>query len=65
MTAASIIYSQTKGGPMGSPLTVAFAEVRVTNIELLAHLQTLPPYTSISLTIAFLDTVTNNMQSPS
>ena len=29
-------YSQTEGGPMGSPLTVALAEVRVTNVELLA-----------------------------
>ena len=26
-------YSQSKGGPMGSPLTVALAEVRVTHIE--------------------------------
>ena len=30
------LYSQTEGGPMGSPLTVALAEVRVTNIESLA-----------------------------
>ena len=29
-------YRQTEGGPMGSPLTVALAEVRVTNIESLA-----------------------------
>ena len=29
-------YSQTEGGPMGSPLTVALAEVRVTNVESLA-----------------------------
>ena len=29
-------YSQTEGGPMGSPLTVALAEVRVSEIESLA-----------------------------
>ena len=29
-------FSQTEAGPMGSPLTVALAEVRVTNVESLA-----------------------------
>ena len=29
-------YSQTEGGPMGSPFTVALAEVRITNVESLA-----------------------------
>ena len=55
-------YSQTEGGPMGSPLTVALAEVRVTNIESLALASS---YTSILLTMAYLDTVTDSMQSPS
>ena len=59
-------YSQTESGPMGSPLTVALAEVRVTNVESLALASSAdPPYTSISLTMAFLDTMTDSMQSPS
>ena len=59
-------YSRTEGGPMGSPLTVSLAEVRVTNVESLALASSAdPPYTSISLTMAFQDIVTDSMQSPS
>ena len=45
-------YSQTEGGPMGSPLTVALAEVRVTNIESLELASSADP---ISLYKHFVD----------
>ena len=60
-------YSQTEGGPMGSPVTVALAEVRVSEIESLAcpPLQILLPYTSISFKMASLGIVIDSMQKSS
>ena len=57
-------YRQTIGGPMGSPLTVALAEVRVTEIEtLLLTPARSPPNTIGILSMTGLDSLpANNTQ---